>query len=65
MIDFRRITLFCLEKRLSKHKMTIFLRKTLEGIAPLPPPPGYADVVVTGNECQLRAEGEGHDTDNR
>ena len=24
MFDFRRITLFCLEKRLSKHKMTIF-----------------------------------------
>jgi len=24
MFDFRRITLFCLEKRLWKHKMTIF-----------------------------------------
>jgi len=24
MFDFRRITLFCLEKRLSKHKMTMF-----------------------------------------
>jgi len=24
MLDFGRITLFCLEKRLSKHKMTIF-----------------------------------------
>jgi len=24
MFEFRRITLFCLEKRLSKHKMTIF-----------------------------------------
>jgi len=24
MFDFRRITLFCLEKRRSKHKMTIF-----------------------------------------
>jgi len=24
MFDFRRITLFCLEKRLSKHKMTTF-----------------------------------------
>ena len=24
MFDFRRVTLFCLEKRLSKHKMTIF-----------------------------------------
>jgi len=24
MFDFRRIALFCLEKRFSKHKMTIF-----------------------------------------
>jgi len=24
VLDFRRITLFCLEKRLSKHNMTIF-----------------------------------------
>jgi len=24
MFDFRRITLFCLEKRLSKHNITIF-----------------------------------------
>jgi len=24
MFDFRRLTLFCWEKRLSKHKMTIF-----------------------------------------
>jgi len=24
MFDLRRITLFCLEKRLSKHKMTMF-----------------------------------------
>jgi len=29
MHDFRRNTIFCLEKRLSKHKITIF---------PLPPP---------------------------
>ena len=36
MFDFRRITLFCLEKRLSKHKMTIF-SKNLGGMAPLPP----------------------------
>ena len=33
MFDFRRITLFCLEKRLSKHKKTIFY-KTLGGMAP-------------------------------
>jgi len=30
MLDFTRITLFCLEKRLSKHKMTIF-SKNLAG----------------------------------
>jgi len=35
MFDFRRITLFCLKKRLSKHK------HFLGGMAPLPPP-GYA-----------------------
>jgi len=37
MFNFRRITLFCLEKRLSKHKMTIF-SKNLGGMAPLAPP---------------------------
>jgi len=36
MFDFGRITLFCLEKRLSKHKMTIF-SKNLGGMAPLAP----------------------------
>jgi len=36
IFDFRRITLFCLEKRLSKHKMTIF-SKNLGGMAPFPP----------------------------
>jgi len=30
MFDFRRITLFCLEKRLSKHKMTV-ISKNLGG----------------------------------
>jgi len=35
MFDFRRIALFCLEKRLSKHKMTMF-SKNLGGA--LPPP---------------------------
>jgi len=34
MFDFRRITLFCLEKRLSKYKMTI-CSKNLWGMAPL------------------------------
>jgi len=36
MFDFRRITLFCLEKRLSKHKITIF-SKIWGGMAPLTP----------------------------
>jgi len=40
MFDFRRITLFCLEKRLAKHKMTIF-SKNLGGYGPFGPP-GYA-----------------------
>jgi len=40
MFGFRRITLFCLEKRVSKHKMTIF-SKNLGGMAPLALP-GYA-----------------------
>jgi len=42
MFDFRRITLFCLEKRLSKHKMAIFSKQFLGGPWPLCPPPGYA-----------------------
>ena len=33
MFDMTRITLFCLEKRLSKHKMTIF-SKNLGGHGP-------------------------------
>jgi len=37
MFDFRRITLFCLEKRFSKHKMTIF-SKNLGGAWSLCPP---------------------------
>jgi len=40
MFDFRRITLFCLEKRLSKHKMAIF-SKYFGGHGPFGPPPGY------------------------
>jgi len=42
ILDFRRITLFWLEKRLSKHKMTIF-SKNLGGNGPFGPP-GYAYV---------------------
>ena len=41
IFDFRRITLFCLEKRLSKHKMTIFSKNLGESMSPLAPP-GYA-----------------------
>jgi len=37
MFDFRRITLFCLEKRLSKHKITIF-SKNFGGSWPFCPP---------------------------
>jgi len=37
MFDFRRITLFCLEKRLSKHKTTIF-SKRLGRHGPFSPP---------------------------
>ena len=36
LFDTRRITLFSLQKRLSKHKMTIF-SKNLGGMAPLLP----------------------------
>ena len=39
MLDLRRITLFCLEKNLSKHKMTIFLKILGGSLWPLP---GYA-----------------------
>jgi len=37
MFDFRRITLFCLENRLSKHKMTIFSKMLGRAMAPFPP----------------------------
>ena len=37
MFDFRRITLFYLEKRLSKHKMTIFSKNLVGAMAPLTP----------------------------
>jgi len=45
MFDFRRITLFCSEKRLSKHKMTIF-SKNLGEHGPFGPP-GYTYVLVS------------------
>jgi len=36
MFDFRLITLFCLEKRLSKYKITIFSKDFREAVAPCP-----------------------------
>ena len=41
MFDFRRIKQFCLEKRLSKHKITIFSKNFGGDMAPLAPH-GYA-----------------------
>jgi len=35
MFNFRRLTLLCLEKRLSKHKTTIFSTNLGGGMAPL------------------------------
>jgi len=49
MFGIRRITLFCLEKRLSKQKMTIF-SKHFGGITPLATP-AYAYVFNLG--CPL------------
>ena len=42
MFDFRRITLFCLEKRLSKHKITIYSKKLGDMVSLATP--GYAYV---------------------
>jgi len=50
MFDFRRITLFCLEKRLSKHKMTVF-SKNFGGhgpFAPLDYAYGHCPVALPG-----------------
>jgi len=38
MLDFWRITLFCLEERLSRHKMTMFFEIFWGGMAALAPP---------------------------
>jgi len=38
MFDFRRVTLFCLEKRLSEHKITIFSENFVAGMYPLSSP---------------------------
>jgi len=50
MFDFRRLTLFCSEKRLSMHKMTIFSKHFAGGMAPLPPP-GYAYGTNQDRKC--------------
>jgi len=50
MFDFWRITLFCLEKRLSNHKMTIY-SKNLGGHGPFSSP-GYAYGGWTGWRTQ-------------
>jgi len=44
MFDFRRITLFCLEKCLSKHKMTMF-SKNVGGHGHFGPPDYAYDLV--------------------
>jgi len=51
MFDFTRITLFCLEKRLSKHKMTIFSKNLWGGMALLAPTSyAYDTGYVVGNK---------------
>jgi len=47
MFDFRRITLFCLEKRLSKHKMTKLF--SIWGPWPLWSPPTASPMEVIKN----------------
>jgi len=58
MFKFRRITLYCLEKRLSKHKMTI-LSKNLGGMAPLAPP-GYVYVLAPLRKFSAYATGRAY-----
>jgi len=56
MFDFRRITLFCLEKRLSKHKMTRFsknLRGTMATLPPLATPMLFTVGKLTGFTAKL------------
>jgi len=49
MFDFRQITLLCLEKRFSKHKITI-LSKNLGGNGPFVPP-----VYAYGNNWEFKS----------
>jgi len=50
-----RITLFCLEKRLSKHKMTMFSKNLGSAMAPLAPP-GYVYVQTRFWQNQARSQ---------
>jgi len=55
MFNFRRITLFCLEKRLSKHKMIIF-SKNLGRQGPFGTP-GYAYALALTRKFSAHATG--------
>jgi len=55
MFDFQGLALFCLEKCLSRHKMTVFSKNFRGALAPFPP--GYVygvdmfnTVSYAGNE---------------
>jgi len=51
MLDFRRITPFCLEKRLSKHKITVY-SKNLGGHGPFSLPDyAYGKQPSTFQHC--------------
>ena len=56
MLDFRRITLFCLEKRLSKHKMTIVSKNFGEGHGPSGPPGPWPGFKVGGAKYMFRGK---------
>jgi len=54
MFDFRRITLFCLEKRLSKHKMTTF-SKNLGSDSPFGLPLTMSMAIfLNHNRCSVK-----------
>jgi len=56
MFDFRRITLFCLEKRLSKHKMTIFSKNWGHGpfVSPLVTPMSKWQLISTEKQREMQ-----------
>ena len=60
MLNFRRITLFCLEKCLSKHKMTIFSKNLATDMTPWPPngnflrtPLPVCDVIIVSTISRM------------